>query len=172
MSNYKENLKAITTFVFDFDGVFTDGIIHIKGNGRQLRTVFSKDGYAIQLALKHNFKIAIITGANAKSIKQQFKRLGISVFLKAKNKIEVFNQYLRVHNIDRKEVLVMGDDIPDYKIMLAAKIATCPADAVPEIIEVAHYISKYPGGRGCVRDVIEQVLRSQNKWMNGDAFHW
>jgi 3-deoxy-D-manno-octulosonate 8-phosphate phosphatase (KDO 8-P phosphatase) len=98
--------------------------------------------------------------------------MGISVFIQAKNKIEVFNQYLRVNNIERSEVLVMGDDIPDYNLMLAARIAACPADAVPEIMDVAHYISKYPGGKGCVRDVIEQVLRSQSKWMNNDAFHW
>ena len=173
MSNYKEKLLKVNTFVFDYDGVLSDGYVLITSNGDALRTANVKDGYAMQLAIKKNYRIAIISGGYSESMKTRLESLKITdIFLGVDKKIEVYNQYLDTHKLLPENILYMGDDIPDYEIMLNAGVPTCPADAVEEIKRVATYISHQPGGHGCVRDVIEQVLKVQGKWMNDDAYHW
>lgn len=173
MSNYKELLRNINTFVFDYDGVLTDGSVIMTSEGEAYRISNVKDGYALQLAKKKGYRIAIISGANSESMTQRMKALQITdLFLGVEKKRQVFLEYLRINNIDPSQVLYMGDDIPDYEVMLEAAVPTCPADAAEEIKSVARYISHLEGGKGCVRDVIEQVLKVQGKWMNDDAYHW
>ena len=173
MANYKERLHLINTFIFDYDGVLTNGQIITLPDGEALRMANVKDGYALQLAIKKGYKIAIISGGNAISMIKRFENLNIAdVFLSVDNKIEIFNQYLNDNSLLPENILYMGDDIPDYAVMKLAGVASCPADAVEEVKSVAHYISHQKGGEGCVRDVIEQVLKIQGKWMNDDAYHW
>jgi len=173
MSNYKEKLLKVNTFIFDYDGVLTDGTVVLTSSGDALRTANVKDGYAMQLAVKKNYRIAIISGGYSESMKRRFESLKIEdVFLGVDKKIDVYNQYLETHGLKPENVLFMGDDIPDYEIMLKAGVPTCPSDASEEIKKAASYISHQPGGRGCVRDIIEQVLKVQGKWMNDDAYHW
>jgi len=173
MTNYKAQLKKVNTFIFDYDGVLTEGTIIMTEHGEALRISNIKDGYALQLAIKMGYRIAIISGAKSKSMSHRLKALAISdVFLGIGNKLETFHNYLRTNSIDPSEVLFMGDDIPDYPIMKEVGMPTCPADAVEEIKKVAHYISHVPGGKGCVRDIIEQVMKVQGKWMTDDAFFW
>ena len=173
MSNYKEKLLKVNTFIFDYDGVLTDGNVILTSDGDALRSANVKDGYAMQLAVKKNYRIAIISGGYSESIKRRFETLKIEdVFLGVDKKIDVYHQYLETHHLENENVLFMGDDIPDYEIMLKVGVPTCPADAVEEIKRIATYISHQPGGRGCVRDIIEQVLKVQGKWMNDDAYQW
>lgn len=173
MSNYKEKLLKVNTFIFDYDGVLSDGSVILTSDGDALRTANVKDGYAMQLAIKKNYKIVIISGGFSESMKRRFESLNINdVFLSVDKKIDVYNQYLVNNNLQNENILFMGDDIPDYEIMLAVGVPTCPSDAVEEIKRVATYISHQPGGHGCVRDIIEQVLKVQGKWMNDDAYHW
>jgi len=173
MSNYKEKLLKVNTFIFDYDGVLSDGQVILTSDGDALRTANVKDGYAMQLAIKKNYRIAIISGGYSESMKRRFEILKIEdVFLGVDKKIDIYNQYLKDHNLEKENILFMGDDIPDYEIMLAAGVPTCPSDAVEEIKRIATYISHQSGGHGCVRDIIEQVLKVQGKWMNDDAYHW
>jgi len=173
MSNYKAILKNINTFVFDYDGVLTDGTVILQPDGDALRTANVKDGYALQLAVKKGYNVAIISGGNSSSMHRRFEALKImDFFLGVDNKREVFEKYLKDKNINAKQVLYMGDDIPDYKAMQRAGLACCPADAVPEIKSIAQYISPKSGGKGCVRDVIEQTLKLQDNWMTEDGFKW
>ena len=173
MSNYKEKLLKVNTFIFDYDGVLSDGNVLFTSSGDALRTANVKDGYAMQLAIKKNYRIAIISGGYSESMKLRLESLKIEdIFLGVDKKIEVYDQYLETHNLKKENVLFMGDDIPDYEIMLKAGVPTCPSDASEEIKRAATYISHMPGGRGCVRDIIEQVLKVQGKWMNDDAYHW
>lgn len=174
MTNYKERLKHITTFVFDYDGVLTGGTVFINIDGELLRTANVKDGYALKFARESGYNIAIISGGKSESVRLRFQPLGINdVFLGASSKLDIFHKYLSDNSIDAKQVLFMGDDIPDYLLMKEAFIATCPADACEEIKSVAAYISHLKGGQGCARDVIEQVMKVQGKWFNSpDAFIW
>ncbi len=173
MSNYKEKLNPITTFIFDYDGVLTDGKVLVINQNEQLRSSNVKDGYALQYAIKKGYRICIISGGKSDSMTQRMNGLGITdVFLGVERKIDVYNNYLKSNNIDKSQVLYMGDDIPDYEIMMNVGVACCPADAVFEIKSVADYISDSKGGEGCVRDIIEQVLKLHNKWFHKDAFHW
>ena len=173
MTNYRELLMHINTFIFDYDGVLTDGIVILMNNGDALRTANVRDGYAMQLAIKKQYRLAIISGGYSESMMKRFESLNIEdVFLGVDKKIEIFDNYLKQYQLKPENVLYMGDDIPDYEIMLRAGVPTCPADAAEEIKAVSKYISHFNGGRGCVRDVIEQVLKIQGKWMNDDAYHW
>ena len=173
MTNYKPLLKNINTFIFDYDGVLTDGSILTLDEGDPYRITNVKDGYALQLAVKKGYRVAIISGAKADCMLNRLTSLQIKdIFLGVEHKLVVFDNYLAENKLNPDQVLFMGDDIPDYEVMLKAGISTCPADAVEEIRKVANYISHAAGGKGCVRDVIEQVLKIQGKWMNDDAYHW
>jgi 3-deoxy-D-manno-octulosonate 8-phosphate phosphatase (KDO 8-P phosphatase) len=173
MTNFKEDLTNVKAFVFDIDGVMSLQTISLNAFGVPNRTVNLRDGYAIQLAVKKGYHIAIISGSNAKEYLKRLKLLGVKdVYLNSRSKVENFNSFLRKYNIQKSDVLFMGDDIPDYGVMKLAGIPVCPADADSEIRQVATYISDKRGGEGCVRDVIEQVLRLHNNWMDNDAFTW
>jgi len=171
MANYKELLKHINTFIFDYDGVLTDGSLITTSDGEVHRISNVKDGYALQLAYKKGYRVAVISGARSDSIMHRMKALQIKdVFLGVERKQDVYREYLKNNNLKPEQVLYMGDDIPDYKVMLEAGVSSCPADAAEEIKSVSKYISHFNGGKGCVRDVIEQVLKVQGKWMNDDEF--
>lgn len=166
MANFKQDLRKVKAFAFDVDGVFTDGSVFIHPSGEMLRVQNTRDGYAVQLAIKLGFPIAIISGGNGESMKPRFQSLGITdIYLGSHDKMDDFTDFCFKYDLQPEEVLYMGDDIPDLGVMLKAGMPTCPADAAPEIKEVARYISDRCGGKGCVRDVIEQVLRLNDKWL-------
>lgn len=173
MSNYKEHLQHINTFIFDYDGVMTDGSVITTNDGEALRITNVKDGYALQLAHKKGYRVAVISGARSESMVHRMKALQITdVFLGVEKKQIIYHNYLKEHDLKPEQVLYMGDDIPDYEVMQEAGISACPGDAAEEIKSIAKYISHFNGGKGCVRDVIEQVLKVQGMWMNDDAYHW
>lgn len=163
--SYKELMTDITTFIFDVDGVLTNGNVTIFPNGELIRTMNTKDGFALKVAVDCGYNICIITGGNDISVKKRLMGLGITdVYLGTHNKIIEFENYLIKNNIKANQVLYMGDDIPDLPVMLEVKLAACPKDAAPEIQNISQYISHKKGGNGCVRDVIEQVLKVQDRW--------
>jgi len=167
MANFKELLPKINTFVFDVDGVLSDGSIQITESGDQLRTMSTRDGIAIIMALDKGYNIVIISGGGSESILHRFRYLGISdVFIGVSDKTEVLHQYFNDKSISPENVLYMGDDIPDYYPMQVCGVAVCPKDAAIEIKEIADYISDKEGGKGCVRDIIEQVMRCKGDWFN------
>ena len=166
--SYKEYLANITTFIFDVDGVLTDGTIAVTTNGEMLRTMNIKDGFALKTAVDAGFNVCIISGGSNEGVRIRLAGLGIKdIYLGVHNKIEQLNAYMNRHNVSTNQVLCMGDDIPDFPIMELAGLPCCPQDAVPEIKAISKYISHKKGGKGAVRDVIEQVLKVQNKW-NGN----
>ncbi|MDR1974629.1 MAG: HAD hydrolase-like protein [Bacteroidales bacterium] len=174
MGNYKERLKDINTFIFDFDGVMTEGQIWVLELHKNLRASNVKDGYALHYAHKMGYNIAVISAGNGHSIHERLEGIGITeVYTEVYSKIDKFYEYIASKNVKPENVLYMGDDIPDYEIMCKVGVACCPADAVEEIKSVAHYISPIKGGKGCVRDVIEQVLKIKGDWFKGDlATKW
>lgn len=163
--SYKEYLHEITTFVFDVDGVLTDGTITITTDGEMYRTMHTKDGFALKEALLQGFNVCIISGGTNEGVRKRLAGLGIKdIHLGAHHKTETLKQYLAANNLTASEVLYMGDDLPDYEVMQEVAMPTCPQDAVPEIKGLSKYISHKAGGKGCVRDVIEQVLKVHGKW--------
>ncbi|KZS38536.1 3-deoxy-D-manno-octulosonate 8-phosphate phosphatase [Aquimarina aggregata] len=169
--SYKEYLQHITTFIFDVDGVLTDGTVLVHTDGQLLRTMNIKDGYALKAAVQQGFNVCIISGGKNEGVRQRLKNLGIKdIYLGAHQKVEQLEEYLKLHDIKMQNVLYMGDDIPDIPVMKMIGLPSCPQDAVAEVKEVSKYVSYKKGGKGCVRDVIEQVLKVQEKWVsNFDA---
>jgi 3-deoxy-D-manno-octulosonate 8-phosphate phosphatase (KDO 8-P phosphatase) len=173
MANFKEVLADVRAFVFDIDGVLSLQTIGLNIFGVPNRTVNLRDGYAMQLAVKKGYHIGIISGCSSKEYQKRLKLLGINdIFLNSRSKLDHFNSFLRKYDLKKSEVLYMGDDIPDYEVMKNAGVAVCPSDADSEIKQLAGYISDKKGGEGCVRDVIEQVMRLHNTWMDSEAFTW
>ena len=165
--SYKEYLKDITTFVFDVDGVLTDGSLLVTTEGEMLRKMNVKDGYALKTALDKGYNICIITGGTNEGVRNRLRGLGITdIYLGAHHKDEPLDEYLDVYNINPKHVVYMGDDLPDIPPLKLVGLATCPQNAVPEVKAVCHYISHINGGDGCVRDIIEQVLKVRGDWMD------
>ena len=163
--NYKEKLNKIKTFVFDVDGVFTDGKIMVDSQGKESRLFNTKDGIAVKLANELGYNVAIITGANNQGIKARLNRLGVkNVFLNSSDKVKDLLNYSKINNINLKETVYMGDDLPDIFPMELVYLKTCPFDAAPEVREVSDYVSNKKGGEGCVRDIIEQTLKVQGNW--------
>lgn len=172
MITYKERLNHITTLIFDVDGVLTTGDITI-GHDEIYRTLNAKDGYALQLAAKMGLNLFVISGGHSEALKKSLTGLGFKdVFMSIHSKMETYQSIKKEHGLEDSEILYMGDDIPDYKIMQQVGCAVCPQDAVVEIKSIAHYQSPFNGGKLAVRDVVEQVLRVQNKWMTSEAFSW
>lgn len=170
--SYKLSLPAITTFIFDVDGVLTDGTVQLFNN-EVVRTLNSKDGYALQYAAKMNYNIFIITGSDSQAVKVRLLESGAKeVILQAVNKVNVYEELKAKYKFTDKEVLYMGDDIPDYNLMKKVGVATCPQDAATEIKTISDYQSPFKGGQYCVRDVIEQTLRVQGKWFTDLAHEW
>tara|TARA_R100000951_G_C2629071_1_gene177046 strand:- start:474 stop:989 length:516 start_codon:yes stop_codon:yes gene_type:complete len=170
--NYKTRLKNIDTFIFDVDGVLTDGSVYLV-NGDVGRVLNSRDGYALQYASKLSYNIFVMTGGNSVSVKKRLLDLGVKeVILKSKNKIDVYESLKEKYNFKNENVLYMGDDIPDYNVMKQVGVATCPQDAAVEIKAISDYQSPFDGGKHCVRDVIEQTLRVQGKWFGDLSHQW
>ncbi|MDP4188014.1 MAG: HAD-IIIA family hydrolase [Bacteroidota bacterium] len=173
MGNFKEDIRKVKAFVFDVDGVFTDGSVHLFPNGDIIRTMNIKDGYACQYAIKKGYPIAIITGGDSEPVRWRFERLGINdIYLKSDSKMKAYEDFLKKYSLKNEEIMYMGDDIPDYEVMHKVAVPVCPSDAAEEVKSISAYISYKEGGKGCVRDVIEQVLRVQGKWLETDAFQW
>lgn len=172
MINY--DLTKIRMIAFDVDGVLSAETIVLHPGGEPMRTVNIKDGYAIQLAVKLGLHIAIITGGNTESVYKRYTGLGVKdVFMKCSVKISTYEELLKKYGLTDDEVMYMGDDIPDYEIMRRCGCPVCPADACPDIKDISIYVSQRRGGCGCGRDVIEQVLRAQSKWLSDSkAFGW
>lgn len=172
MINY--DLNKIKALVFDVDGVLSSETIPLHPDGLPMRTVNIKDGYALQLAVKMGLHVAIITGGCSEAVRKRYEGLGITdIYMKAAVKTNEFSHLLEKYKLLPEEVLYMGDDIPDYEVMRICGLSCCPADAAPEIKAISVYVSHRNGGYGCGRDVIEQVLKAQKKWMSHEkAFGW
>ncbi len=168
--NFKSKLKNITTLMFDVDGVMTDGKVYFFHDGTPIRNLNNKDSYALHLAVKKGYNIVVITGGSSEIIREALQRLGIQhVFLKQSDKLTCYKDFINEHSIKDENILYMGDDLPDYEVMQRAGIAACPNDAATEIKELSIYISDKKGGEGCVRDVVEQVMRARGDW---EIAHW
>lgn len=164
--NYKEYLNHIDTFIFDVDGVLTDGSIQVSTEGELLRTMNIKDGYALKTAHLAGFNVCIISGGKNEGVRKRLRDLGITnIYLGAQDKVEILDEFFDIYNIKTENVLYMGDDIPDLYPMQKVGMPCCPQDAAAEIKEISRYVSHRKGGKGCVRDVIEQVLKVQGKWL-------
>nr|WP_314838975.1 HAD-IIIA family hydrolase [uncultured Flavobacterium sp.] len=163
--SYKEIMNDITTFIFDVDGVLTDGSVFVTNEGEMLRTMNIRDGYAMKAAVESGYKVCIISGGSNEGVRVRLQNLGITdIYLGTPNKVATFDEYTNLYQIKPENVLYMGDDIPDYHVMKLVGLATCPQDASPEIKTISGYISHKHGGKGAVRDVIEQVMKTQGKW--------
>ncbi len=171
MGFFKEELKKVKAFVFDVDGVFSSSVLMMDAEGELIRSMNVKDGFAMQLAARNGYHIAVITGGNSEAVRKRFNLLGVyDVYLKSSKKLDDFAHFCNKYNLKPEEILYMGDDIPDYPVMQKVGFPACPSDAVFEIKQIARYISAYSGGHGCVRDVLEQVLRAHGIWMSDDTF--
>ncbi|WP_346859689.1 HAD-IIIA family hydrolase [uncultured Draconibacterium sp.] len=172
MPFFKEELKEVKAFVFDVDGVLSKDTSPLNEDGDPVRTANVKDGFAIRSAIKAGYPVAIITGGFIERVRLRYEKLGVEHFYdKARNKVECLNDFLSKTGIDAKNVLFMGDDLVDFRVMHEVGLPTCPKDAVHEIKEISKYISDKNGGEGCVRDVIEQALKSQHKWFTEEMLH-
>jgi 3-deoxy-D-manno-octulosonate 8-phosphate phosphatase (KDO 8-P phosphatase) len=151
--------------MFDVDGVMTDGKVLVMESGEMVRNIFSKDGYAINQAVAQGYRVAVISGGNNGAVKNALARNGVTdVFIREHDKLACYNEYKELHTLSDEEILFMGDDLPDYEIMTRTGVAACPGDAVTEIKSICQYVSPFKGGEGCVRDIIEQVMRLHGKW--------
>ncbi len=160
-----EHFKQIKTFVFDLDGVLTDGSLLIMPDQQFIRTMNIKDGYALQLAVKKGYEIVIISGSNSGPCKERLEYLGIKhIYMGIKDKTAVLTEFLKAHDLKWEQTLYMGDDLPDFEVMKHTGLPCCPADAVPEIQQISAYISESAGGKGCAREVIEKVLKLNRHW--------
>ncbi|MFZ4671233.1 MAG: KdsC family phosphatase [Flavobacterium sp.] len=163
--SYKEIMNNITTFIFDVDGVLTDSSVHVTENGEMLRIMNIRDGFALKAAIESGYHVCIISGGNNEGVRIRLRNLGISdIYLASPNKVVTFNEYTDLFKIKPDHVLYMGDDIPDFHVMQLVGLPTCPQDASPEIKAISKYISHKNGGKGAVREVIEQVMKVQGKW--------
>ncbi|HEX8609577.1 MAG TPA: HAD-IIIA family hydrolase [Pedobacter sp.] len=164
---FLEKLKEVTTFIFDVDGVLTDGSILASDSGEYLRSFNIKDGYALQLAVKRGYLVCVISGGKGAAMEKRFEGLGLQeVFLDASDKVEIYESLMAKYQLKPQEVLYMGDDVPDLKIMGLVGLPTCPADAVPDVKAASVYISPFDGGKTAVRDIIEKVMRIQKTWFD------
>ena len=172
MINY--DLQKIKTVVFDVDGVLSASTIQMDGKGEPVRTINIKDGYAIQLAVKHGIRLAIMTGGHNENIRFRYEYLGVKdVYINCSMKIRTWEELLSKYDLHEEEIIYVGDDIPDYEVMKRAGCPCCPKDACTEIKEISTYVSDYEGGHGVARDILEQVLKAQGKWvLNEKAFGW
>ncbi|WP_127846238.1 KdsC family phosphatase [Psychroflexus aestuariivivens] len=163
--NYKELLNQITTFVFDVDGVLTDGALQISTSGDLLRTMDVKDGFAMKHAMNQGYEIAIISGGKNEAVRARLRDLGVTnIHLGIDDKVACLDEFFDVYGINPEHVAYMGDDIPDLYPMKLVGLPTCPQDAVAEVKAASAYISHKGGGKGCVRDLLEQVMKVQGKW--------
>lgn len=173
MAFFKEELTKVKAFVFDVDGVLSTATQLLSPEGETVRTSNLKDGFALIYAIKIGIPVCIITGGNTIEVIRRCEKIGITnLYTGTLRKLPCLLDFLEKNNLNADEVMYMGDDLPDYPAMLTVGVPVCPSDAVPEIKAVSHYISDKKGGEGCVRDVIEQVLRAQGKWIDLEIMNW
>ena len=173
MSNFRALLPQVNTFIFDYDGVMTDGTVYMDSNGDPLRTSNVKDGYALQLAAKLGYNVAVISGAISTNIEKRLQSLGVQdVFTGVPDKVKKLEAYMKEKNLKPSQIVYVGDDIPDIRVMRMVGVPVCPSDAAQEVKEISCYISFCGCGKGCVRDIIEQTLKVQGKWMTAEAYSW
>lgn len=175
MSTINYDLKKIKALLFDVDGVLSANVIPMSTEGEPMRTVNIKDGYALHLAAKQGMLLGIITGGRTSAVRNRFLALGIpqeDIYMASSIKIHDYHDFCKRHALSNEEVLYMGDDIPDIEVMRECGLPCCPKDAANEVKSVSRYISHVEGGSGCGRDVVEQVLKVQGRWMADDAFGW
>ncbi|MDD3508357.1 MAG: HAD-IIIA family hydrolase [Parabacteroides sp.] len=173
MSSINYDLRRIRGFIFDVDGVLSKDVIPLHPNGDPMRTVNIKDGYALQLAVKKGYQVAIITGGYTDSVKMRFERLGVKyIYMRSSVKMKDYTDFMNRTGLKPEEVLYAGDDIPDYEVMKLVGLPVAPADAASEIKDISLYISSKNGGEGIARDVIEQTMKTQGTWLTGEAFGW
>lgn len=173
MKNYKENLRNIKAFIFDVDGVLSSATMPMAEDGTPIRTANVKDGYALQYARKSGYILAVITGGDTELVRNRCKIFGITdIYTKSANKMVDYEAFKNKHNLSDNEIIYVGDDLPDIPVLQKCGISVCPADAAHEVKEIVDYISINKGGQGCVRDIIEQTMRAQDKWLAGEMFVW
>ena len=173
MSSIDFDLTKIKTFVFDIDGVLSSQTITLSNNGEPLRTANIHDGYAMNLAIRSGYGIAIITGGKSEAVRVRYEALGVKhIYMNSSLKMRDFQHLLANTDFKTEEMVYVGDDIPDYEVMQQVALPVAPADAAAEIKAIAKYISPKKGGEGVARDIIEQVLRVQGNWMHAEAFGW
>jgi len=175
MIHLEEKLKKIKAFIFDIDGVLSCDTQQLDVDGVPIRTTNVKDGYAIHNAINMGYQVAIITGGFSKNVPLRYKRLTVppeNIYIDVQDKIAPFSDFLKRTKLNKEEILYMGDDLIDHKIMEEVGFPTCPADAVDEIKEISLYITKKNGGKGCAREVIEMVMKAHNKWININSYYW
>lgn len=162
---YLELFRQVRAFVFDVDGVFTNNEVLVTEEGTLVRTMHIRDGYAIKAAVRAGYPIAIITGGKSEGVKKRFADLGVKdIYLGKTDKMDAFDEFVHLYDLNPSEILYMGDDLPDYPVMRRVGCPVCPADAAQELFPIAVYISPYAGGHGCVRDVVQQVMALQGEW--------
>lgn len=164
--NVLKLFKQVTTFVFDVDGVLTDGKLLLLPDGVMARAMNTQDGYALQLAIKKGYHVFVISGGNSPEVEERLSKLGVKeIFMRVENKLERLQQLMQQYQLTPEEILYMGDDVPDYECMLAVGVSCCPENAVPDIRNIAQYCSPHKGGDACARDVMEKVLKLRGHWM-------
>ena len=167
MGNFKEDIAQVEAIVLDVDGVMTDGGIIPTPDGDFIRRYYAKDGYAVAHAIREGYKICVISGGRGDMLRRRLEMLGVErMYLNCMDKIAAIREFMSDEALEPDEVIYMGDDIPDLECMREVGIPVCPADACMEVIEASRYVSEYDGGRGAVRDIVEQVLRVQGRWAN------
>ena len=166
MGNFKEDIAKTKAFILDVDGVKTDGgIMPIEGGMDFIRKYNAKDGYAIAYAVRRGYKVCVITGGHGNLLRSRMERLGVTkLYLNCMDKIAAMQEFFAEYDVDPATTIYMGDDIPDLECMELVGIPVCPADACSEVVEASRYVSEFCGGRGAVRDIIEQTLRAQDEW--------
>lgn len=165
--NYLESFNHIHTFIFDVDGVLTDATVLVLEDGKLLRKMSIRDGYALKRAVQMGYRVCIITGGKSEGVRTRLENLGITdIYTGVSDKLEVFEEYIQIYDLNPQDILYMGDDLPDYPVMRKVGLPACPKNAAPELFQISAYVSPYRGGEGCARDVIEKVLRLHNKWDN------
>ncbi len=173
MAFFKEELKNIRAFVFDVDGVLSSDTSPLNEDGVPMRTANVKDGYAIRNAINMNYQVGIITGGGLERVKLRYEAIGVHhIYMSVRDKVKCLHDFMDKTGVKASEVLFMGDDLVDFQVMKMVGIATCPIDAVSEIKEISKYISDKKGGEGCVRDIVEQVMRARGDWHNEHSFFW
>lgn len=171
-ATYKEKLAGLRAFLFDVDGVFTDNRVFLLACADPVRTFNTRDAYAVQHAVKEGLRIVIITGGRSQGVQDSFARLGVKeVYMSTANKLELFER-LVAEGLDPATTAYMGDDIPDLRVMQRVAFPCTPSDGAEEIKAISAYVSRHPGGGGCVRDLLEQALKVQGKWMTDGAHTW
>ncbi|PHI18432.1 3-deoxy-D-manno-octulosonate 8-phosphate phosphatase [Lewinellaceae bacterium SD302] len=163
--NQLEKFGEVDTLLFDVDGVMTDSSLHVLENGQLLRNMHTRDGYALKAAVKAGLRVCIITGGKSEGVKIRLQNLGVTdIYVGIQDKLETYEEYVDIYELDEGKILYMGDDLPDLAVMRRVGFPVCPADAAPEIKKISQYVSSLNGGHGCVRDVIERVLKLKGDW--------